>query len=188
MCYVITDGRFFINSSGGQHVVNNLNQATKMKREKAENVFKSMPKTLRNYNWSIEYAEVEGGEIKYIPQEKQIDYDLLEKVLELESFAKDLRERSQYLKARLHVVELEIIDIRHAARFYVLNAAQGYKIYKLLHETENERANIKDEMEKIKYILSSSMNCALYNKVSKSIIGLDNRQYTPRILKELFNV
>lgn len=188
MCYVITDGKLFINSSGGQHVVNNLNQATKMKRDKAENVLKALPKILRKYNWEIKYAKVEDGEIQNIPQVKEINYDLLEKVLEIESFVKDLKERQQYLISRLHQVELEIVDIRHAARFYVLNAAQGYKIYKMLHDTENERADIKDEMEKIKYILSSSMHNALYNTVSKRIIGLDSRQYTPRVLKELFNV
>jgi hypothetical protein len=186
MCYVITDGKYFINSSGGQHVVNSLNQATKMKREKAENVLKCLPKILKKYEWSIEYGEVERGEIITIPQPKEINYDILNKVLEIETFAKDLKERNQYLKARLSHVELEIVDIEHAAEFYVLNASQGYKIYKMLHEAKIERRNIKNEMEKIKYILSSSMNSALYNKVSKTIIGVDNKQYSPRVLKELF--
>jgi hypothetical protein len=55
-----------------------------------------------------------------------------------------------------------------------------------LHESRIERRKVKDEMEKIRYILEETMNGALANRMSKKIIGLDNRQYSPRVLKELF--
>lgn len=188
MCYIITDGQYYINSSGGHHVVNNMNQATKMKREKAVNVLKCLPKILRKYSWEVRYANLEYGEIIGIPEVKEIDYSIYDKVVEIENFAKDIKLRYLYLKSKLHEVELEIVDIEHAAEFYNLNASQGYKIYKMLHDSRNERRKIKDEMLKIEYIMDGTMKTALNNKMSQSILGLDNRQYTPRVLKELFNV
>lgn len=186
MCYVITDGSYYINSTGGIHLVNHLYNATKMKKEKANNVLHAIPKILRKYDWKIEYAEVMNGEAQDVAKPKQIDYSILDKVIEIESFAKDLQERNLYLKARLQEIELEIVDIEHAAEFYTLNASQGYKIYKMLHESRVERREVKNEMEKIKYIMNSSMNSALYNKISKSVEGVNTKQYTPRVLKELF--
>jgi len=188
MCYIITDGERYINSTGGQHVVSNLNQATKFKMDKANNVLQCIPKILKKYNWKIEYASVENKIIVSIPQVKEIGYNLLDKVNDLETFVKDIQERNLYLQAKLHTVELEIVDIEHAAEFYNLNAAQGYKLYKILHDRQNSRREIKDEMEKIQYILNGTMKGALNNNISKSINGLNNRQYTPRVLKELFNV
>lgn len=188
MCYVITDGEHYINSQGGQHMVNNINQATKLKLDKANCVLKAIPKTLKKYNWKIEYANVENKKIQSVVEPKEIEYDLIDKVIEIESFAKDLQARNLYLQSKLSLVELEIVDIEHAAEFYNLNASQGYKIYKMLHDRQKVRREIKNEMEQIKYILNGSMRSALTNNISKSINGLDTRQYTPRVLNELFNV
>lgn len=186
MKYVITDGKYFINSAGGQHVVNSLAQATKMERIKAENVIKTLPKLLRKYDWEVK------EDIQLIDNSNKISIntsdsdDLLDKVIMIEDLAKELKERGEFLRCRLSLIDKEISDIAHAAEFYTLNAAQGYKIYKLLHESRIERRKVKDEMEKIRYILEETMNGALANRISKKIIGLDNRQYSPRVLKELF--
>ena len=188
MCYVITDGKNYINSNGGQHVVSNINQATKFKMDKANNLIKCLPKILLKYNWKIEYANVENKEIQTIIKPKEITYSIVDKVNEIESFVKDIQERQLYLQSKLHITELEIVDIEHAAEFYTLNAAQGYKLYKMLHDRQNIRRDIKNEMEQIKYILNGSMRSALMNNISNSVNGLDTRQYTPRVLKELFNV
>lgn len=181
MCYVITDGEHYINSTGGQHIVNSINQATKIiTQEKANNVLKSLPKILNKYEWEIKTIED-------VVKPKEIDYDFMDKISEIESFAKDLNERKIYLQAKLQRVEMEIVDIEHAMEFYTLNAAQGYKIYKMYHDTKVERREVKDELQKIEYILTSNMQNALNNRISKSIIEVDNKQYTPRVLKELFS-
>lgn len=189
MCYVITDGKNYISSDGGQHAVSNIHQATKFKMDKANNVLKCLPKILRKYNWKIEYATVENNKAHSIVQPKEISYSIIDKVNEMEQFAKDMRERQLYLQSQLHNVELEIVDIEHAAEFYNLNAAQGYKLYKMLHDRRNSRREIKNEMEQINLIFKhGSMMSALNNNISCSLNGLETRQYTPRVLKELFNV
>jgi hypothetical protein len=58
----------------------------------------------------------------------------------------------------------------------------------MLHDRQNSRRNIKDEIEQINLIFKhGSMMSALNNNISRSINGLDSRQYTPRVLQELFN-
>lgn len=83
MCYVITDGKLFINPSGGQHVVNNLDQVNKMKRDKAENVLKALPKILRKYNWEIKYAEAAFTKKEVIQNLKEMKEYLEEDEVEL---------------------------------------------------------------------------------------------------------
>lgn len=186
MCHVITDGIRFINSSGGQHIVEKASQATQFTIDKAENVIKSLPKILQKYSWKITEAESIHG--KAILQSKDFDYNLLDEVTKLESFAKDLQERKLYLESQLGKVNMEIVDIEHAAEFYTLNAAQGYKIYKMLHDTRNTRRALKNELETIQYILKSDMSKAFNSDISRHIQTLDTRSYTPRVLTELFNI
>lgn len=189
MCHIITDGSHYINATGGVHMVNDIKQATKFKLQKANNVLKySIHPAIKGYNWRIEYAQVQNNQVKAIATEKEIEYDIVEKVTEIENFVKDLQERQLYLQRLQSEIELEIVDIEHATEFYNLNAAQGYKIYKMLHDRQNRRRDVKNEMEKIKYILNGSMRSMLLGNITKSINGLDERQYTPRVLKELFNV
>lgn len=188
MCYVITDSKNYINLKGGVHIVNSLDKATKLKKSKADNVFKCLPKTFDKNIWEVQYTEAYYGNVKLTPEVKELKYNLLEEVYRMETFARDLKERSLYLNSKLSRIDLEIIDIRHAARFYTLNASQGYKLYKMLHDAENERGRIKDEIEKIGYVLKGTMLTALNSNISKSIVGMADRKYTPRVLKELFGV
>jgi hypothetical protein len=176
MCYIITDGENYISTTGGIKSVHDISKATAMQFDKANNVLKTIPKPLQKFNWIIEQVVDSIDPI----------YDIDQKVNELEIFIKDLHERNKYLNFQLSTVDKEIVDIEHAAEFYSLNASQGYKLYKMLHDAKVRRREIKDEMEKIKYIMNSNMKGALYNNISGSIKGLKNRQYAPRVLQELF--
>ena len=189
MCYVITDGEHYLQSTTkvGQQVVNSLNQATCFTLDKANNVMKNIRTILRKYDWKIEYTTSNQGEVE-ITKVKNVEYNLIDRVNEIELFAREIQERNLYLITQLHEVDLEIVDIEHAAEFYTLNASQGYKIYKMLHDARNVRRDIKNEIEKIQYILNGSMKSALSKNISRSIEGINNRQYTPRVLKELFGI
>ena len=59
---------------------------------------------------------------------------------------------------------------------------------KLLHDARNRRREYKDELEKINLSLGTSIRSTNMENLERSILGLDNRQYTPRINKELFGV
>jgi hypothetical protein len=140
---------------------------------------------MQKYEWRI--TEVESIRGKAILQPKDFDYNLLDEVTKLETFAKDLKERKLYLESQLGKINMEIVDIEHAAEFYNLNAAQGYKIYKMLHNARKTRRELKNELETIQYILKSDMNKAFNSDISRHIQTLDTRQYTPRVLTELFS-
>ena len=137
-------------------------------------------------------------EVKYVSQENKVvsppakpielDYDILDRIKEISEFTKQIEERRLYLMEMIHTIELEIVDIEHAAEFYNLNASQGYKLYKLLHDSRIKRRELKDELEKINLSLGTSIRSANMENLERSIIGLEHRQYTPRINKELFGV
>lgn len=88
----------------------------------------------------------------------------------------------------VHNIDLEIVDIEHAAEFYTLNASQGYKLYKMLHDTRIQRRSYKDELEKINLSLGTSIRSANMENLEKSIVGMEHRKYEPRVNKELFGV
>ena len=145
-----------------------------------------------------ELTQKYGLEVKYVSQENKVinppakpielEYDILDKVKEISEFTKQIEERKLYLIEMIHTVDLEIVDIEHAAEFYNLNASQGYKLYKLLHDSRIKRRELKDELEKINLSLGTSIRSVNMENLERSIIGLEHRQYTPRINKELFGV
>lgn len=137
-------------------------------------------------------------EVKYVSQENKVlnpvakpielEYDILNKVKEISTFTKEIEERRLYLMEMVHNIDLEIVDIEHAAEFYILNASQGYKLYKMLHDTRIQRRSYKDELEKINLSLGTSIRSANMENLEKSIVGMEHRKYEPRVNKELFGV
>lgn len=72
--------------------------------------------------------------------------------------------------------------------FYNLNAAKGYKIYKMMQERLIRRRQNKNETLKINYILTGGINGLTSKNIRKHIESMENRYYQPRVLKELFEV
>ena len=85
-------------------------------------------------------------------------------------------------------IEREITDIYHAMEFYNLDAAKGYKIYKMMQERLIKRRQNKDEALKIDYILSGGIKGLTSKQTRKNFESLKYRKYQPRALKELFGV
>ena len=137
-------------------------------------------------------------EVKYVSQENKVlnpvakpielGYDILDKIKEISTFTKEIEDRRLYLMEMVHNIDLEIVDIEHAAEFYTLNASQGYKLYKMLHDTRIQRRSYKDELEKINLSLGTSIRSANMENLEKSIVGMEHRKYEPRVNKELFGV
>jgi hypothetical protein len=145
-------------------------------------------KTMSKYKWEPQYLTQENGQFSLPVKEAELDCDILEKVKEITVFAKQLENRKVYLEDKIHTVDLEIVDIEHAAEFYVLSASQGYKLYKLLHDARNERRQYKNELEKINLFLNTSIKSGSMERLERSILGMNNRKYAPRVNKELFGV
>ena len=47
---------------------------------------------------------------------------------------------------------------------------------------------LKNELDKINYVLGTTISSTNMDNLERSILGLNNKQYTPRINKELFGV
>ena len=185
MSYVICNNGYYLRKEEGKRyaVVTSIDKATKWDAaNKVENICSRMQKDLRKYNLKPQLIKEEN-----LPElSEDMEYDILDKVQEISIFVDELENRVPYLKKKIHEVDLEIVDIEHAAEFYNLNAAEGYKLYKNLHDARNKRRKYKDDLEKINYVLESSCKSKDMKNLQKRIVGLDNRKYKPRINSKLF--
>lgn len=192
MCYIICDGDNYLKQKqDGLSVVTDANKATRWtKINSARNVCDAINrgKKLGDYAWEVKFA-TQKNKIVYPPAKPiELNYEILDKIREFSEFAIQLEERKSYLQAMLSQIDLEITDIQHAAEFYELNAAQGYKLYKLLHETRKRRRAVKREWDEINLSLNTTITSTKLKNLEESLIRLDDKQYTPRINKELFGV
>lgn len=185
--YVITDNQVFLKTKGGHKIVNSLREAGHYKMNKAKNIIKAMPQDLKKYDWRVKFATVNNKEIVEISKDKVFNYDLDYEISRMEKFSKDLQEQELSLREKLQELELKIVDLEHYLEFYNLDMYSSWKYYKLFQSVMRERRCIKNDIAKIHYILSSNMQNAAMNNISKASNRLNNRQYTPRILIDLFN-
>ena len=192
MPYIICNNDNYLHRNKKNHfsVVHTMENATTWSdAQKADNVCAINAKELvLKYGLEVKYVSQENKVVNPPAKPIELEYDILDKVKEISEFTKQIEERRLYLMEMIHTVDLEIVDIEHAAEFYNLNASQGYKLYKLLHDARNRRREYKDELEKINLSLGTSIRSTNMENLERSILGLDNRQYTPRINKELFGV
>lgn len=192
MPYIICNNdNYLTQTTDGFQIVHSMEEASIWKKiDKANNVCKNinLNNKFKNYHLSVKYISQENKVVNPPAKSIELDYDILDKVKEISTFTKQIEERRLYLMEMIHKTDLEIVDIEHAAEFYNLNASQGYKLYKLLHDSRNKRREYKDELEKINLSLGTSIRSTNMENLERSIIGLEHRQYTPRINKELFGV
>lgn len=110
---------------------------------------------------------------------------------EMRTFAgiiESMKQRRKALIDELSDIDHEITDITHAAEFYELNAAQGYMVYKALHETTIRRREVKDNLMIVESILDSKVCNVSQVKLDHKADKLNNRSYHPRVLKEIFRM
>lgn len=209
--YIISDGTFSLwlpSKATGYELTDNIEQAKQfISLGNAERVFKKYKKKYKKLDLAIKSVSisVDGAEnscdtveddvceeiVDVIDTDVDCDNmiaDIYEQADIISKMAKQAVLRKQELNSELSIADLEIQDIQHAAEFYELNAAQGYKIYKLLHDVRIRRRKIKNELAVIDSFLSASINSDRMEHVKNNINGLSNRTYTPRVNKELFGV
>lgn len=194
--YILTDGNKYYTidkKHNEQTATTNICEAKQYDTyERANLALKSMKKTLRITNWKIEKVEdileknnLDKDTVEIIVNGE--DNSIVDKIKDIEAFSKELLKQRTAYEDKLMTTEKEIIDIEHAAEFYTLDAAKGYKIYKMLHNARIERRKCKDMISKISYVLDGNFQDCLSDTMSKRIEGLNHREYAPRVLKELFN-
>jgi hypothetical protein len=186
MKYVITDGKNFIgyNKSIGKNcIVEKFRKAVKFKYARANVILSKLSDNITNVaEWKIvsttqvryDFTDALELDIDGIIEDLEVNYDLLAK-------------RKKVLALEYLEIEREITDIYHAMEFYDLDESKGYKCYKLLRESLIRRRKIKDETQKIDYILEGGINGVVSGETRKKIEAMKERQYTPRVLTELFS-
>lgn len=192
MAYIICNNDNYLKRDKKNHlsVVRNIQEATKWDTVTKANNMRTInaKKLCQHYNLQVKYVSQENKVTNPVAKPIELGYDILDKVKEISVFTKEIEERRLYLMEMVHHVDLEIVDIEHAAEFYTLNASQGYKLYKMLHDARIRRRTYKDELQKIDLSLGTSIRSTNMENLEKSIIGMEHRKYEPRVNKELFGV
>ena len=190
LLYVITNGSNYISYDKNQKmtVVSKKELAKRFVQTKAENFVKNLTGPMKNLGYHIELDVETNQLIEQTSKEadKEIQ-NILSKVQEFESYMQEIGKKRNALTYEMSKVDAEIEDILHAAEFYNLNACEGYKLYKMLREARIRRRKLKDYIEVVGYVENANGKEFAENKGSQSILGKMTREYTPRVLKELFN-
>lgn len=200
--YYITDtyGTYYaLNNMNKLVVVNKEALATKFTLAKANTIIQNAVKPMQRYQFILKEAPnelrieedyFELGKEEYIQTRfDNMDTDWNGYIENLISFSSQLKQYRVNLNYMLSEVDKEICDIMHYIEFYNLDAAKGYKVYKMLKDCRLKRRKIKDEHEKVNAAIQALANEELIEKMKmalKQMKGLDQRTYTPRILTELF--
>ena len=159
-------------------------------KAKAEN---ELENAVRSKNgWSLAVNDewfIKGKQDIEMVEPIELDFDFHKEIIELQDKISQLEQRKEYLKYLMSKYDKEITDIEHCAEFYNLNASQGYKLYKMLHNVTNKRREVKNEFNSIHTILYSKITSAEINNVNKSIYGIyNNQQYSNRVFDDLFDI
>lgn len=199
--YVITDGERFLYKNHSGKYVPTLSEAMAdiFTKKQADGICaNSLTKALK----SVFYVQKIDMPPKNVKQVSKTDLEnntekvaiseniqkWLDKISDLNGLAQDALHRKNELIKQLSEVDKELCDCLHYVEFCNLNAAQGYKAYKLIKERRIRRRIIKNELAVLDIILGKKISESITDEIVKSVEGLDNRIYEPRVLKELFDL
>lgn len=163
-------------------------QAKHFTYRKARNVYDNMLNPNLRSNWEI--VPVSEG-FAYTPAESaelQGPFDWAAASADQQKFFRNLKDYERELDEQYNEVMLEICDIQHYIEFFNLDAARGYKAYRMMKERLQRRRHIKDEMAKTRCFLEGNPEDFSSGHVDRRIRGFGERHYTPRVLCELFDV
>ena len=197
---MITDGsRWITKNRNGKYVPTTCEAlADTFGNKEANSVYNNnLSKALKSC-FHVEKTDKPPELVKQITQEKvnentetpsnseNIQY-WIDKVSDLNGLASEALHRKDDLLSQLSKVDQELSDIDHYIEFVNLNAAQGYKAYKMIKDRRIIRRSIKNELDVLNIILGKKISETATDEIQKAISGMDKRTYEPRVLNELFD-
>lgn len=189
--WLITNGAGYIQQDErGVSTVANPELALKFsERNKAENFYANLAKSFKNIGYAVQEA-IDRERYTDIDFDEYLDESCLDdiktSILGIQTLLRKVFRMREHAQAELARADAALLDIEHAAEFYALNAAQGYRLYRMLHETRVERRKRKDQIAICNIIIDSGFEGLMNGTTLKRIAGMDRREYKPRILEELF--
>jgi hypothetical protein len=198
--YVITDGtRWIMRDRKGKYVPTSCEAlADVFSNKQATGIFQSnLSKALKSV-FRVQKIDEPPKLIKQISQETVQENTekvstaenvqrWIDKIEGLNGLATEALHRKDELVQQLSKVDQELSDVNHYIEFCNLNAAQGYKAYKMIKDRRIKRRSIKNELQVVDIILSKKICETATDEIQKAIAGMDQRTYEPRVLNELFN-
>lgn len=198
--YVITDGtRWIMRDRKGKYVPTSCEAlADVFTNKQATGIFQSnLSKALKSV-FRVQKIDEPPKLIKQISQETVQENTekvstaenvqrWIDKIEGLNGLATEALHRKDELVQQLSKVDQELSDVNHYIEFCNLNAAQGYKAYKMIKDRRIKRRSIKNELQVVDIILSKKICETATDEIQKAIAGIDQRTYEPRVLNELFN-
>lgn len=198
--YVITDGtRWIMRDRKGKYVPTSCEAlADIFTNKQATGIFQSnLSKALKSV-FRVQKIDEPSKLIKQISQETAQENTervstaeniqrWIDKIDGLNGLATEALHRKDELVQQLSKVDQELSDVNHYIEFCNLNAAQGYKAYKMIKDRRIKRRSIKNELQVVDIILSKKICETATDEIQKAIAGMDQRTYEPRVLNELFN-
>lgn len=134
----------------------------------------------------ITQSEVENNTEKVMVAENIQKW--INKITDLNGLATDALHRKEELCEELSFIDRELSDINHYIEFCNLNAAQGWKAYKMIKERRIKRRSIKNEIQILNIILDKKISDTVTNEILESMSKMDKRTYEPRVMNELFDL
>ena len=198
--YVITDGTRWVMRDRNNKYVPTSNEALAdvFGNKEANSVYQNnLPKALKSVFHiqkidtppklvkQITHAEVQEN-TETVSVAENIQY-WVDKISGLNGLASEALHRKEELINQLSEVDKELCDINHYIEFVNLNAAQGYKAYKMIKDRRIIRRSIKNELDVLNIILGKKISETATDEIQKAISGMDKRTYEPRVLNELFD-
>ena len=198
--YVITDGsRWITKNRNGKYVPTTCEAlADTFGNKEANSVYNNnLSKALKSC-FRVMKVDKPPELVKQITQEKvnentetpsnseNIQY-WIDKVSDLNGLASEALHRKDNLLSQLSKIDQELSDIDHYIEFVNLNAAQGYKAYRMIKDRRIIRRSIKNELDVLNIILGKKISETATDEIQKAISGMDKRTYEPRVLNELFD-
>ena len=167
--YIITDGTRFIHRNSSNKFVPTLRAdlAAKMDKYKADNVYRMLPKPLRKC-FRVEKVCDSSDESDFCGNIDVGDYETAEDIV-----------------SRLYT--MNIVDIEHYIENSNLNAADGYRAYRMLKDKRMARRKIKNEMEILDLIRANPILDKVVEDINNKMDEINNRPYKPRVMTELFD-
>lgn len=198
--YVITDGtRWIMRDRKGKYVPTSCEAlADIFTNKQATGIFQSnLSKALKSV-FRVQKIDEPPKLIKQISQETVQENTekvstaenvqrWIDKIEGLNGLATEALHRKDELVQQLSKVDQELSDVNHYIEFCNLNAAQGYKAYKMIKDRRIKRRSIKNELQVVDIILRKKICETATDEIQKAIAGMDQRTYEPRVLNELFN-
>ena len=191
MEYLIQIGNKFlgVNRNGSYVEVSDVNKAMKGSMHKLNNIIHNcIPLNQRKKCKIINEDKITTTSvvgIKHTVEHAASTVDeLIKQIKSIDVAAFDSEKGS--LNQKLSMVDQEITDIQHYIEFNKLNAAEGYKAYKLLQDKLLVRRTIKNDFTKYQLLCDAKVSDVLDGTLQKKLEASENKTYAPRVLTHLF--